>query len=130
MVQWIPEIMLAAPGRRSPPRYTAASSDETATPKLIDICWAVLEMLLPGLASASERSAKTSVFMQVYCIDETNPRVNPRTTICHAGLPCPTVMKRIVMTPMATVLLSRTRRYPNHVRILGMSILRLMAARG
>src|SRR5208283_2720273 len=46
----------------------------TATPKLIDICWTALEMLLPLLASASERSAKTSVFMLVYCIDETKPR--------------------------------------------------------
>src|ERR1035438_339640 len=45
-----------------------------ATPKLSDICWTVLEMLLPGLASASERSANTSVFTQVYCIEEAKPR--------------------------------------------------------
>ena len=75
-VQWMPEIIPAALGLRLPPRNRAARSEATATPKLIDICWAVLAMLLPALASASERSANTSVFMLVYCIDETKPSTN------------------------------------------------------
>src|ERR1017187_8669834 len=130
MVQWIPEIIPSGPGRCSPPRYRAARSEDMATPKLIDICWTVLEMLLPGLASASERSANTSVFTQLYCNEEAKPRLNPRMTISHAEDPCATVMKRIVTIPMAAVFTSRTRLYPNRARIRGIIILRLMAARG
>src|ERR1022692_2661495 len=86
-VQWIPEIIPSGPGRWSPPRYRPARSEETATPKLIDICWTVLEMLLPELASASGRSAITSVFMLVNCMEDPKPRMKARPTISHGDTP-------------------------------------------
>jgi len=53
----------------------AASSAAKATPKLRDICWAVLLMLEALLALVSLTSAKVSVFMLVNCSEEKKPCV-------------------------------------------------------
>lgn len=51
----------------------AVTSDAEATPKLMDICCAVLAIELALLVCSSVTSAYASVFMPVYCNDVKNP---------------------------------------------------------
>ena len=53
---------------------SVATSEPTAMPKLIDICWTVLAMVLAMLVLLSLMSAYTSVFILVYCSEEKNPK--------------------------------------------------------
>jgi hypothetical protein len=51
----------------------AVAQPATATPKLIDICCAVLAMELALLASPSAMSVNTVVFILVHCSDVNAP---------------------------------------------------------
>src|SRR5258706_3997259 len=65
---WTPWISAVGFDRRLSGTKKAAISDAPATPKLIDICWPVLAIVLAALVSSSVTSAYTSVFMAVYCV--------------------------------------------------------------
>ena len=54
---WMPDTISTGVARKRSGTNTAAVNEATATPKLIDICWMVLAMLLPMLVSRSPRSA-------------------------------------------------------------------------
>jgi hypothetical protein len=54
---WMPDIISKGVARKRSGTNTAVANEATATPKLIDICWMVLAMLLPMLVSRSSRSA-------------------------------------------------------------------------
>jgi hypothetical protein len=103
-VQWIPETMCWGPGRCSP-------SDDTATPKLIDICCMVLAMLLPMLVSAL---GEVGVDERVHAgeLQRRNEArsAKARATISQIGVPGPIGGEHTMSIPMMIVFDSSTRR--------------------
>src|SRR5258707_13544486 len=81
---WINAVGL---DRRLSGTNIAAINDAAATPKLIDICWPVLAMVLAALVCWVVTSAYTSGFMLVYCVDVKKPRMNARKAMGQAGGP-------------------------------------------
>src|SRR6266699_3154317 len=107
----------------------AVASDAVATPKLIDICCIVLAMVLALLVCSSVTSAYASVFMLVYWREVKKPKTNAWTMMSHTGVPTPMVANRTMSRPRIRVLEINTRQYPKRLRMPGIVILRLMAAK-
>jgi hypothetical protein len=108
----------------------AARSEATATPKLIDICWTVLEMLLPGLRRRPRGRRTRACSCEVNCMEETKPRAKAMRTICGHRGPRGDRHEEDDQRADGRRVEEQDAPVAERFRIRGISIFRLMAASG